>query len=68
LAFPAVTVTLSPSFSLIDKREESLRKKLKYPFEVLRGTVSKEVLSSVGVGAASGLGCERNSGAGRWDG
>lgn len=62
MAFLATTVTSSSSFSLIDKREESLRKKLKYPIKVLRGTASKEVLSSLVVGTASALGWERNSG------
>lgn len=60
--FLAVTVTSSPIFSIIDKREESLRKKLKYPIKALGGPAFKEVLWSIVLGAASGLGWEGSSG------
>lgn len=60
--FLAVTVTSSPIFSLIDKRQESLRKKLRYLVKALGGPAFKELLWSTVLGAASGLGWEGSSG------
>lgn len=47
---------------LIDKREENLRKKLKYPIKALGARAFKGVLWSIVPGTASGLGWERSSG------
>lgn len=60
--FLAVTVTSSPVCSLIDKRKKSLRKKLKYPIKALGAATFKEVLWSIVLGAASGLGWKE-----QWD-
>lgn len=63
LDFLAVTFTSSPVFSLIHKREESLRKKLKYPIKALGATAKRSpVVHSAGSSFWLGLGKKQ------WDG